>query len=237
MCCAPFGGPVATVRDERQMVFVTAGGSVRPIIRTYAASGRTLGSHLWEKGRIVGWGWSGALELVVVDEAGKVLVLSMFGERLREFSMGEAVEKAGVSEVRTLSWPSGGERQELRDSCQSHCLCKPLPPPSQAIVYPDGIVVLTTDILSPQGPPPSGGDGTSAVWAVTSLSEPRPVLMAPLTQEAQRAIYASGKLPPMAVLEPRLTASGGLEVQLMVHPLPLRFLTPPRKLKNSLLSE
>ena len=91
---------MATVRDERQMVFVTAGGSVRPIIRTFASSGRPLGSHVWDRGRIVGWGWSGALELVVVDEAGRVTVLSMFGERLREFSMGAAAEKARVAEVR-----------------------------------------------------------------------------------------------------------------------------------------
>ena len=81
------------------MVFVTAGGSVRPIIRTFAASGRLLGSHVWDKGHIVGWGWSGTLELVIVDDVGKVSVLSIFGERVREFSMGAAVEKAGVAEV------------------------------------------------------------------------------------------------------------------------------------------
>ena len=100
VCCAPFGGPIAVVRDERQMVVVAAGGSVRPVIRTFASSGRPLGSHVWDKGRIVGWGWSGNLELVVVDEAGKVAVLSMRGERVREFSMGTAVEKAGVAKVR-----------------------------------------------------------------------------------------------------------------------------------------
>ena len=40
-----------------------------------------------------------ALELVVVDDAGRVAVLSMYGERLREFSMGAAVEKAGIAQV------------------------------------------------------------------------------------------------------------------------------------------
>jgi hypothetical protein len=72
----------------------------RPIIRTFAASGRLLGSYVWDKGRIMAWGWSAALDLVVVEESGKVLVLSLFGERLREFSMGAAVEKGGVSQVK-----------------------------------------------------------------------------------------------------------------------------------------
>ena len=70
-------------------------------------------------------------------------------------------------------------------------------------------MVLTSDILIPSGPTGNGG----SVWAVTSLLEPRLVLLALPTQEALRAISASGRAPPMAILEPRLTASGGLEVR------------------------
>lgn len=73
----------------------------RPIIRTFAASGRLLGSHVWDKGRIVAWGWSAALELIVVEESGRVVVLSLFGERMREFSMGAVVDKGGVSQVKS----------------------------------------------------------------------------------------------------------------------------------------
>ena len=39
------------------------------------------------------------MELIVVEETGRVVVLSLFGERLREFSMGTAVEKGGVNQV------------------------------------------------------------------------------------------------------------------------------------------
>ena len=87
-------------------------------------------------------------------------------------------------------------------------------------MYCDGMVVLTAS----EPPAPQGGvngGGTAAgrrVWAVTSLSEPRPVLMAALPHEvAVQAVHVGPRLPAdeipcMAILEPHLTASGGLEV-------------------------
>jgi hypothetical protein len=81
------------------MVVITSGGSVRPVIRTFAASGRLLGSHVWDKGRIIGWGWSASLDLLVVDELGRVVVLSMHGDKLREFGMGATAESHGITQV------------------------------------------------------------------------------------------------------------------------------------------
>ncbi|GAX81388.1 hypothetical protein CEUSTIGMA_g8819.t1 [Chlamydomonas eustigma] len=168
VCCSPFGGPIAVVRDERQMVVITSGGSVRPIIRTFAASGRLLGSHVWDKGRIIGWGWSASLDLVVVDEQGRVVVLSMHSEKLREFGMGSAAESLGIC---------------------------------QAVVFGDGVVVLTG--LGPVG---------RQVWAATSLSSPRPMPLAALPKVAATAGVLEDAC--IAVLEPHLTASSGLEVLL-----------------------
>ena len=45
---------------------------MRPIIRIFSAAGQELGSAVWDKGRIIEWGWSSDLELVVVEEGGKV---------------------------------------------------------------------------------------------------------------------------------------------------------------------
>eukprot|EP00798_Chlamydomonas_sp_ICE-L_P031781 gene31781-6977_t len=99
VCCAAYGGPIATVRDESKAVVITSSSSMRPLIRIFSAAGIELGSVLWERGRILDWGWSSNLELAVVEESAKVLVFSMHGEKLREFTLGAAVEREGVKEV------------------------------------------------------------------------------------------------------------------------------------------
>lgn len=72
MCCAPFGGPIATIRDETALVVVRGAGPTRPVVRLFSSSGVETGSFLWEKGRLAGWGWSDAWELVLVEPTGKV---------------------------------------------------------------------------------------------------------------------------------------------------------------------
>jgi hypothetical protein len=69
----------------------------------------------------------------------------------------------------------------------------------QAVVFGDGVVVLTG-----QGP-----EGRQ-LWAVTSLSSPRPIPLAALPQNAVNA--GCWEDVCVAVLEPHLTASNGLEV-------------------------
>jgi hypothetical protein len=41
-------------------------------VRIFSASGQVLGSFLWEGARLLAWGWSNELELVMVDVAAKV---------------------------------------------------------------------------------------------------------------------------------------------------------------------
>lgn len=72
VACAPYGGPLATVRDERLVLQLAAGASLRPVVRTFTCAGRELGSMVWERGSIVAWGWTERLELVIVESSGKV---------------------------------------------------------------------------------------------------------------------------------------------------------------------
>ena len=53
---------------------VIRGGATggRPLVRIFSASGQLQGSFLWEGGRLLAWGWSNELELVMVDVGGKV---------------------------------------------------------------------------------------------------------------------------------------------------------------------
>jgi hypothetical protein len=77
VAAAPFGGPLAIMRDESVLTVIrkgTPGG--RPVVRIYSCSGQLLGSFLWEGGKLAGWGWSSELELVMVDVAGKVSMQS-----------------------------------------------------------------------------------------------------------------------------------------------------------------
>jgi hypothetical protein len=65
---------VAVVRDEGSLVVIHGSGATggRPLVRIFSASGQLQGSFLWEGGRLLAWGWSDQLELVMVDEGGKV---------------------------------------------------------------------------------------------------------------------------------------------------------------------
>lgn len=73
VAAAPFGGPVAVVRDEQSLVVIRSGATGgRPLVRIFSASGQLQGSFLWEGARLLAWGWSNELELVMVDVAGKV---------------------------------------------------------------------------------------------------------------------------------------------------------------------
>lgn len=79
VAAAPFGGPVAVVRDEESLVVIRGGSTGgRPLVRIFSASGQLQGSFLWEGGRLLSWGWSNELELVMVDVGAKVSSSSRF---------------------------------------------------------------------------------------------------------------------------------------------------------------
>ncbi|KAF8057673.1 VCL1 [Scenedesmus sp. PABB004] len=102
VAAAPFGGPLAVMRDESALVVVPRGAPAggRPVVRIFSAAGALLGSFLWEGARLAGWGWSAELELVMVDAAGKVYFYSLHGECLaKQVSFGPEVEAEGVSHV------------------------------------------------------------------------------------------------------------------------------------------
>lgn len=49
IACAPHSGPLAMIRDDRQLVTVrSVGGDMRPVLRTYNAAGVLLGTSVWE---------------------------------------------------------------------------------------------------------------------------------------------------------------------------------------------
>lgn len=96
LCCAPFGGPIAAVRDERRMQVVTR-STARPVVRIFSAAGSERGSFLWTGGALSALGWSSQEELLLVEDNGHVSFYSQHGTQLpREFSFGPEVEAGGV---------------------------------------------------------------------------------------------------------------------------------------------
>ena len=69
--CAPYGGPIAVVRDDRKIVLVT-GGAIQPQIRTFTAAGAALGAIPWNHGRIAGLGWTNEEDLMILETSGEV---------------------------------------------------------------------------------------------------------------------------------------------------------------------
>ncbi|KAG2491741.1 hypothetical protein HYH03_009904 [Edaphochlamys debaryana] len=218
---APFGGPIAAVRDERRIVRLSLGassggpgggggagaagaGGLRPVLRTFTAAGAPLGAAVWEGGRLVELGWSEEVQLITVEANGKVTLFSPFCEKLREFTFGAAVERDGVA---------------------------------AAVLYGSGVLVLTEPVAAAAGgptTPPIPG----AIWVVSDLHDPRPVrLAAPppaafaAAAEAEAGAGGGAAAPPpgvlglghgglgrpglpsaVAVLPPRHTLSRGVEV-------------------------
>lgn len=100
---APFGGPVALVRDDKK-VLLFRGTSARPDVAICSAAGRPLGRVLWEGPRLVAAGWTADERLVAVDERGSVRLHSVRGERLpQHFSLGPEVEGEGVEEAHVFA--------------------------------------------------------------------------------------------------------------------------------------
>lgn len=73
LAIAPCGGPIAAVRDESKLVALGPGGGAgRLVVRLFSASGGELGSVLWERGRLALLGWTPRMQLLLLDDTGKV---------------------------------------------------------------------------------------------------------------------------------------------------------------------
>jgi len=106
---APFGGPLAVVKDRRAALEGGGGradGSEKEIIRIYTAAGQLIAEIIWDGGFIVGLSWTGREQLVVVASDGMVALYSMQGERINTFpALPQSSKSDGVADVDF--WPDG----------------------------------------------------------------------------------------------------------------------------------
>ncbi|KAI8923450.1 Vps16, N-terminal region-domain-containing protein [Entophlyctis helioformis] len=103
VAAAPFGGPIATIRNDRKIVAVQA-VTVRPTLQIYTSSGKLLNQFQWDKGRLVAMGWTGKERLVCVMEHGSIRLYDIHGEFV-QISLGEDAKEFGVLDAHF--WDNG----------------------------------------------------------------------------------------------------------------------------------
>ncbi|XP_053409060.1 vacuolar protein sorting-associated protein 16 homolog [Mercenaria mercenaria] len=98
VAAAPYGGPVALLRDDSNNPNISA--SVKPIIHVFTSSGRPIAQLRWTSGRIKKLGWSTTEDLLCVQDDGVVLVYDIFLNFKRQFGLGQEAKDTKVLDVR-----------------------------------------------------------------------------------------------------------------------------------------
>ena len=70
-------GPVAVIRDERQIVRVT-GGTVQPVVQIFSCAGTPLGAFVWDGGNLAAFAWTASQQLLTLESTGQVQLPSLF---------------------------------------------------------------------------------------------------------------------------------------------------------------
>ncbi|KAF9172947.1 hypothetical protein BGX21_004216 [Mortierella sp. AD011] len=104
IAAAPFGGPLALVRDDRKVLLLQKQQPVKPSIYLYTSSGKLMEPIQWDKGRIIGMGWTETEQLLCVLEDGTVRMYNILGE-YTQFSLGKEAKDNRVIEVQI--WGTG----------------------------------------------------------------------------------------------------------------------------------
>ncbi|XP_026330192.1 vacuolar protein sorting-associated protein 16 homolog [Hyposmocoma kahamanoa] len=102
---APYGGPIAVVRDRKHYVRIMP--SSKPVITIYNCVGDVISKILWNSGVLVHMGWSDGEQLLCIQESGDVLIYDMFGAYQKTFSLGQEVRDTKVCRARLFPSPQG----------------------------------------------------------------------------------------------------------------------------------
>ncbi|KAH7651892.1 Vacuolar protein sorting-associated protein 16 [Dioscorea alata] len=106
VACAPFGGPVAAIRDDSKIVQLLAESARRKLL-IFSSSGQPLASYLWDRpgGRLVGMAWDDDLFLLCVVQDGTVYRFDIRAELVGQFSMGSECFEQGI--IDCVFWGNG----------------------------------------------------------------------------------------------------------------------------------
>ncbi|XP_065092483.1 vacuolar protein sorting-associated protein 16 homolog [Ochlerotatus camptorhynchus] len=107
---APYGGPIALVRDSKQFLKVSGGESAKPVIRIFNCFGKLTSTINWDNGnsgKLICMGWSDSEEFLCVQSDGSVWRYDMFGNFQHKFSMGNDVTEVFDAKIFASSSGTG----------------------------------------------------------------------------------------------------------------------------------
>nr|CAD1823793.1 unnamed protein product [Ananas comosus var. bracteatus] len=107
VACAPFGGPVAAIRDDSKIVQLFAESARRKLL-IFSSSGHPLASAAWDRpgGRLVGMAWSDDLLLHCLVQDGSLYCYNIRAELVGPpVSLGKECFEQGVAEC--VFWGNG----------------------------------------------------------------------------------------------------------------------------------
>ncbi|KAL7729315.1 hypothetical protein ACLKA6_008893 [Drosophila palustris] len=102
---APYGGPLAAIRDPTKLAPVH--GNSRSMIRIFDTTGNETGHILWNHGKLISMGWSDTEELICVLENAKVFVFDMFGNEKESYSVGGEASVIKIVEAKVFQSAAG----------------------------------------------------------------------------------------------------------------------------------
>lgn len=108
VACAPFGGPIAVIRDDSKIVQLHSESAVRKL-RIYTAGGVLLAESVWKNpgGRLVGMSWTDDLTLACLVQDGTLYRYNLRGEPLDSppISLGRECSDQNVADC--VFWGNG----------------------------------------------------------------------------------------------------------------------------------
>ncbi|KAL2496651.1 Protein VACUOLELESS1 [Forsythia ovata] len=106
VACAPFGGPIAAIRDDAKIVQLFAESALRKL-RIFTSSGRLISETVWKNpgGRLIGMSWSDDQILVCITQDGTVYSYDIHAELINTFSLGKECFESSV--VECVFWGNG----------------------------------------------------------------------------------------------------------------------------------
>ncbi|CAI9757174.1 unnamed protein product [Fraxinus pennsylvanica] len=106
VACAPFGGPIAAIRDDAKIVQLFAESALRKL-RIFTSSGRLISETVWKNpgGRLIGMSWSDDQILICITQDGTVYFYNIHAELINNFSLGKECFESSV--VECVFWGNG----------------------------------------------------------------------------------------------------------------------------------
>lgn len=107
VACAPFGGPVAVIRDDSKIVQLYAESALRKL-RIFNSAGVQLSETVWKNpgGRLIGMAWTDDQILVCIVQDGTIYRYNIHAEHLESnISMGKECFEQNV--VDCVFWGNG----------------------------------------------------------------------------------------------------------------------------------